>query len=390
MMANRKSIGSSLFLATISLIAVALILESVLRLTGLQGDFFFQLDEQVGAIHIPGKKGHNVFQGRQIPIEINSYGYRDEEWSRPKPPGVSRIGVLGDSFIEGFQVQSHELLTSVLEQLLNVQCQGSPIIEVLNFGNSGFGTAEEYETFRHRAIPLDPDYVLLFFYPSNDLFDNSSELGVEAAGLYYFLDDDGNLQRSRFELVDPPYKKWLRKHSRAYLFVRDRIKRVEALRRALIKARLVRGGAPTEGRTGEAVEILQNSQYLQDLPPEIERAWDVTEALLAELQHEVEMAGAWFGVIVIPNRQEVVNEGPPEDGRTESGINYRQSLDKISQITDRLEIPLLHLVDPTTESGLRLDEIYYLDDGHWTPSGHRIAAEATAEWLREEVCSSHQ
>ena len=299
-----------------------------------------------------------------------------------------RVAVLGDSFIEGFQVQRNELVTSRLEHELNDRCRGVPIVEVLNFGHSGFGTAEEYETFRHRAKRYHPDLVLLFFYPSNDLFDNSHELGVDGTNLYYFIDHDGTLQRGDYEVHDSQLKKWLRNHSRAFLFVRDRVKRVEAARRVLVEARVLQDPTPKRGQqSASALEILQSAQYLDRMPAEIERSWRVTEALLQKLRDEVHDMGSWFGIVVIPNREEVINEGPLDERLDRSEYDYRRSLRTISEVGDRLGIPVLHLLDPIEESRLPFREIYFAHDGHWTPSGHEIAAKATAKWVGEEICS---
>ena len=52
----------STFLVLGSLLLVILLLEVGLRVTDAQPEFFYQLDQDVGAIHIPGKKGKLSFK----------------------------------------------------------------------------------------------------------------------------------------------------------------------------------------------------------------------------------------------------------------------------------------------------------------------------------------
>src|SRR5262249_33291614 len=154
-----RSARFPLLLASLSLVLGLALVEVVLRVTRLQPDFFWQLDAEVGATHIPSKKGWVVFRGGRQYVEINSLGYRDRERSVHKAPGTFRVALLGDSFVEALQVGQEETLAAVLERRLNQECGPRAVtrFEVLNFGVSGFGTAEELETLRHRAAAFQPD-----------------------------------------------------------------------------------------------------------------------------------------------------------------------------------------------------------------------------------------
>ncbi len=53
-----------------------------------------------------------------------------------------------------------------------------------------------------------------------------------------------------------------------------------------------------------------------------------------------------------------------------------------------LGIPVISQYDWITRSGGRIGDADWPHDAHWTPQGHRWAAEAILDWLRRhpEVC----
>jgi GDSL-like Lipase/Acylhydrolase family len=371
-----------------SILLVALVLEVVLRLTGMQGDFFYQLDPEVGAIHIPGKRGWAVSPLGWQYVEMNSHGYRGREWSVEKPSGTYRIAVLGDSFAEAFQLPEERTFAARTEQGLNRQCGPGRRFEVLNFGVAGFGTGQELETLRLRVLRFQPDLVLLYFYGSNDVYDNSKELDVEPNRLHFALGDDGRLVRLPFTVRDDPVKQWLRHHSRLYLFVRDRIKTLAAVDRAMQVLHLMQEQAGQDA-TGEraALRAVQDNRYRVPPSPALERAWRLTEALLAETRRVSEQASARFGVVIIPNQEEVLNDGPRPPGPAGSW-DFQQSLKRMDAVCDRLAMSCLRLVQPIRDSKLPMDQVYIPNDGHFADAGHAIVAAETVRFVRGWACGA--
>jgi lysophospholipase L1-like esterase len=94
------------------------------------------------------------------PGRSNRRGFRDRDHAPDKPPGAFRIAVLGDSIAAGYQVErTEEAFPARLEELL--RRRGHREVEVLNFGVTGYNTAQEVETLRVHALDFDPDLVLL-------------------------------------------------------------------------------------------------------------------------------------------------------------------------------------------------------------------------------------
>jgi lysophospholipase L1-like esterase len=91
----------------------------------------------------------------------NRLGYRDRDHPQAKPPGTVRIAVLGDSIAAGHRIpRTEEAFPALLETLLR---QAGQPVEVLNFGVTGYNTAQEVETLRSRALAFAPDLVLLAY-----------------------------------------------------------------------------------------------------------------------------------------------------------------------------------------------------------------------------------
>lgn len=138
-------------------------------------------------------------------VRINSSGLRDREHAKQKPANTFRIAVLGDSFAEARQVPIEDTFWAILEKKL----QGCPgvagkQVEVLNFGVSGYGTAQELITLRREVWDYSPDLVLLAVTLGNDIRDNSRTLSQDGPRPFFVyrgdklvLDDSMLKERSK-------------------------------------------------------------------------------------------------------------------------------------------------------------------------------------------------
>jgi hypothetical protein len=117
---------------------------------------------------------------------INSYGWRDVDWSVNKERGVYRVAVVGDSYVEAFQVEMSETFPKIAERIL---LDSGFRVETMNFGRSGFTTTEELLVIRDEVLKFSPDLVVLFFYPPNDIRDVSKELAGGQIRPFFVSDD---------------------------------------------------------------------------------------------------------------------------------------------------------------------------------------------------------
>lgn len=100
-------------------------------------------------------------------IRTDAAGVRKEvDLRRPKPPGVYRIVLLGDSQAFGQGVEwadtFGELIAGELTQ------RSGHTVEVVNLGVDGYNTVQEAAALRHKGLSYEPDCVVVLFV-GNDL-----------------------------------------------------------------------------------------------------------------------------------------------------------------------------------------------------------------------------
>jgi hypothetical protein len=90
-------------------------------------------------------------------VNSNSQGVRGRrEYASPKPAGLTRMLVFGDSFTFGDEVSDDETYAADLERML-------PGVEVINLGVHGYGQDQMLLYLRQVVAQYEPDLVLLGF-----------------------------------------------------------------------------------------------------------------------------------------------------------------------------------------------------------------------------------
>lgn len=324
------------------------------------------------------------------PISINSFGMRDEERSLAKAENVVRVSVLGDSFMEALQVADGKYTTALLQDRLN---KTGRRVEVLNFGFSGYGTAQQLHLYRAMVRQFKSDYVLVFFLPGNDVQNNYMKLDYAANGLS--LDDYGSTNVVPFAYFDrvgdtlvpkpnirinKPIKRFFKQHLLHRFYIVDYLYGRFLYFRAYAASLELYSG-PDNEEVQNAVKSKSNDT--QEPDPAVksndgqkkdpdkrnkdwEEAWKLTELIFLKLREEVEADGAQLGVVIIDQDEE----------------KYRRMI----SLAEKIDLPYLALGQPLKELSQQYgltsgDLIFDGCDAHWNANGHRLATEATAEWL---------
>lgn len=95
-------------------------------------------------------------------FNVNSLGFRGREIQRKKPKGTIRIAMLGGSAMWGTGASSDEgTISAKLEKKVKA-AYTSKTFEVINAGDSGYVTAQEFILLWGRVLDLDPDIVITF------------------------------------------------------------------------------------------------------------------------------------------------------------------------------------------------------------------------------------
>ncbi len=103
---------------------------------------------------------------------INSKGLRDGEYKTPKPEGVYRIIILGDSVTFGTEYPSEQTYPKVLEKLLNQKPLTALKPEVLNAGVCAYNALQKFIFLRSKLLDYEPDLVI-FQFLNDDYYRNA-------------------------------------------------------------------------------------------------------------------------------------------------------------------------------------------------------------------------
>jgi hypothetical protein len=195
---------------SISLFSVILVLVAIsifLRYTHLFGArlSFSTPDEEVVYRFVPHKRYWN-FKENDHPItgRFNRFGWRDTEWALEKPMGEYRIAVLGDSFVESFQVECEKSFLNLAEKDLTGRSELR--FELMNFGRASYAQTEELIILEKEVLKFKPDMVMLFFLPGNDIADISRETAPNTARPFFVFGSDGQLTFDNSFKDSPKFK----------------------------------------------------------------------------------------------------------------------------------------------------------------------------------------
>ncbi|MCB9899484.1 MAG: SGNH/GDSL hydrolase family protein [Planctomycetes bacterium] len=129
-------------------------------------------DPDVGHVLLPGLDGAS-FLG--VPVVTDADGMREQPIARPKPAGVLRVALLGDSFLFGWRVPVEERLDRVLEDRLREALPGREV-EVLALAVPSWNLRAESAWYRRQAALLQADVVFVHVC-DNDLDDTADVRG---------------------------------------------------------------------------------------------------------------------------------------------------------------------------------------------------------------------
>jgi hypothetical protein len=234
-------------------------LEGVLRLSGYSAPFSYRPDPQLG---------WTLRQDR---------GYRLD-----KPDEAFRIVVLGDEHSEPKQGDAWWRLLE--HELDGCSVAGGKRVEVLSFGVSSYGTAQELAMLETVAIRYRPDLVLLQFTPHNDPQNNSFALATDKERPFYRLDASGVPRIDESFNTSPG-------------FLRHAAPWREVARQVCNRSRAVQWlSMLPEPKHRPGV----NKALLGPPPNELwEEAWKITEALIVRMDDYSRRNGAKFAVFSV-------------------------------------------------------------------------------------------
>lgn len=266
------------------------------------------------------------------------------------------IVVLGDSFMEAFLVGQEAVFASALEAMTGRA--------TVNLGQYFYGPQQQRVALERYGLPLKPKVVLWHFFAGNDLTD--------------FL---------RYEQTRRNWDR-IEANSRSFSqrsFVRNAGRvALRLLRRSAAKPEPVAAECPTVdgGR-----RLSYHSYGDAPLPPRLQQVLPQVGRLLRETNERLAAQGIRLLVAYVPTAFEVLRHVCefPEAGEHQrwTGSGTASALEDIVREISP-DVGFLNYTPALVEAAGKGEMVYFVDDTHWSPSGHHVAARAANAYLRTQ------
>ncbi len=343
-------------------------------------------------------------------VRTNSKGLCDGEHAYDPAPGVFRIVILGDSFMQGASVDPEEAVPALLEQ----QFAGRRV-EVINLGVKGYSTVQELLYLKEEGVKYRPDLVLAVVYAENDVCDNVRPLaerlyGKDALSFYarpYGTWDD---EKRVLEIVPGDIGR-ARNHSAAST-LQDRpfVRKLASLKKSLagqVYRQTLRSVRQKVFFTGDDPNVFLGAHMpefhpvqgrgtawtQEDYSRHWEEAWTVTEQSLRAINGIAESIRARFGIVTAPSKLQAEAEYLGVVRKRFPGVDLDPNFaeERLRVIAENAKIPFLGLVDAFRLAHEKDKTVlfYGLDDTHWNAEGHRLATRCIAKWLNAAGLIAH-
>jgi lysophospholipase L1-like esterase len=309
----------------------------------------YQADSDIGYVHVPNQQGW-IDDGW---VTINSLGLRGPEPAVPKPKGVFRIMVLGDSYTVGWGVNDDETFCALLEGRLREANPGREF-EVVNCGVAGYDTKHEERQLRRLAPVLRPDLILVAFH-HNDLPygtmapdgvpDSSQSTGQAVSPI------PGQVFRIG---AQPTWWNRNMRQSRALYCIKDSL------------LRLKNTGGKMDLQAAWEMALLEGKQS-----PAVADVWRREAELLQRLKSLAESLHCPIGIMPTPCREQVRQDYPNEQ--------YQK---KVQEVGERLGFFVVDPLPAFVERRDRAGDLFIsYDRYHASAAGHRLIAETLLDSL---------
>ena len=370
-----------------------------------------------------------------VHVVTNELGFRDRRLPGAKPPGVIRVVAHGDSFTQGYGVEEDEAYPRLLETRLAARA-GVPV-QVVNLGVPGTSPRDQASHLRDPGLAYEPDLVLISVM-ANDVQDiwiqrhcgvhYSSELlrqvqrdlldgrpfwrrapEVLLPALYPFVWTQlAEVNRAVSDHLAPaaanahaataterrplvPHERW----REVVLEMGRRLGDEDETARNLARLTPARSDPIAAVATGAvSLQSQEGSDgYLHMLavidprlvadavllPERYDAAWRETEDYLRDMVRTARRAGTRAAIVYIPAAHQITDaaRAPLEDHgfvwdpRTLVDTTFP---DRLRRFGAEEHVPIIDLL-PVFRAA-RDHPLYFLHDGHWTPAGHAVAADA--------------
>ena len=355
----------------------------------------------IGQTLVPNSKGIWNREGFSN-VKINSKGWNDYERNYEKNEKTIRVAVVGDSFIEAFHVKKSNAIGPIIESWLNKNCNSIPedyAFEVLSFGASGWGTGQMYLAIREEVILYEPDYVVLAFFPGNDLKNNIYELELNPYRPYFELIND-ELVLTRSPIIGSNLKRDI------YRFFRDNLIIVQLFRESIVnifweasfqeKIKETHNNTESMNHYDKKLKLIEDATWGNSLNSAfVIDAWELLESILLKTFKDLKNNNSEL-ITLIVSRAEIVDyrkDYVEKMANNNNILNIFYPEDRLETFGQQNNIEIVsisrYMSDFNWNKNNEITQFHgfkssnTLGAGHWNEIGHKFAGEITGKKICE-------
>ncbi len=299
-------------------------------------------------------------------VRLNMHGFHDRPRTKARVDDRIRIGFVGDSFVEAYQVPVDSSFCSLAGSQLGDQ------FETINLGLHGYGLGSHYLFTRDRLSEWDLEVVVLTLFLGNDLHDNHARFA--SAGVPRFSCDALGVLHHE----PPPPRNWL-------ILFRD-----EVLARSTVARlvwRRVLPSLPAFMQMARSVGFVSTPSVHVASRKVREDLLCVAGHHLTEIRALLSKAGLPIVVLVLPDPYLLNHELRLHEGRPDLLEDRREIRLGLDRLLDAF--PTVVRAEKVYKQAVRNGQDVYINkSGHLTLSGHRTTADLIVPALIAAVSKS--
>lgn len=371
-----------------SCLVTVMVAEVAVRILRPLSTLVFRVDADLGYRLAPNQISRSVSRDFNVEIRTNSEGFHDVDHDVVKPSDVYRIVVLGDSFVEGLQLETDEGFTRQLEQRIT-GWRRDKRLEVINLGISGTGPAQHYRTLELYGLRYQPDLVLMALLPDNDFRDSYQPLSGAISKPFYRINRDDSLS-----LVLPQVSKGTAEAR----FALQRSALLQLVRKVLANIPLegwlgTMGLLSPQGGVDAGTSGLRIPSdwfvYMADPPAPWPDAYRVTLRMIEESARLANRHHAKFLAMIIGSTATIEGRWAEALAPYPDAARVRWEYDRpervIEDVGRRAGFEVVNLVDSfRSDYRAHRRSHSWAHDGHWNAAGHRLAADIMSGVLQRQ------
>lgn len=311
--------------------------------------------------------GQNTTREFNVRLEFNGRGMRGPERPYTKRPGNRRILFLGDSFVEGAQVNWDQHFASMIQQELD---QWSPHhYEVISYGVAGWEPIQELILLQNEAYKYQPDCLYLFIFPENDIGGGYTRYYAEGLRRFENRYDLNLLYRAQESSgIFLQMKEYLLTHS--HLFT---------LFKVFLETTHLKDNLKGLQRALKMINIPEREDNISEQNEKFIRAWDVFRRVIRRFHDYCDKHNIEIKVVMVPFITQINPTSHSQKHQKVMTYDWGcpDGYEKASRIVEEEGIEVIDLLPFMLKA--KSSQPTFKEDIHWTPAGHRIVANVILE-----------